>query len=51
MDQQRKLGIWVLTALVVGNMVGSGIFMLPRSLAEASSPIGVVTIQPHHKVS
>ncbi|KZM55380.1 arginine:ornithine antiporter [Geobacillus stearothermophilus] len=42
MDQQRKLGIWVLTALVVGNMVGSGIFMLPRSLAEAASPIGVM---------
>lgn len=42
LDNQRKLGIWVLTALVVGNMVGSGIFMLPRSLAEAASPIGVM---------
>jgi arginine:ornithine antiporter / lysine permease len=37
-----KLGIWVLTALVVGNMVGSGIFMLPRTLAEAASPAGVI---------
>jgi arginine:ornithine antiporter / lysine permease len=41
MMQNYKLGFWVLTALVVGNMVGSGIFMLPRSLAEAASPAGV----------
>jgi arginine:ornithine antiporter / lysine permease len=40
--QQPKLGLWLLTALVVGNMVGSGIFMLPRSLAEAASPLGVI---------
>jgi arginine:ornithine antiporter / lysine permease len=40
--QQNKLGIWLLTALVVGNMVGSGIFMLPRTLAEAASPAGVI---------
>ncbi|HJV46506.1 MAG TPA: amino acid permease [Bacillota bacterium] len=38
----QKLGLWVLTALVVGNMVGSGIFMLPRSLAEVASPGGVL---------
>lgn len=38
----RNLGFWVLTALVVGNMVGSGIFMLPRSLAELASPAGVL---------
>ncbi|MDG4656232.1 amino acid permease [Ectobacillus antri] len=37
-----KLGLWILTALVVGNMVGSGIFMLPRSLSEAASPAGVL---------
>ncbi|ANB59821.1 amino acid permease [Anoxybacteroides amylolyticum] len=40
--QQNKLGLWMLTALVVGNMVGSGIFMLPRSLTEAASPLGVI---------
>jgi arginine:ornithine antiporter/lysine permease len=39
----NKLGFWVLTALVVGNMVGSGIFMLPRSLTEAASPAGVIS--------
>ncbi len=40
--KDHKLGLWVLTALVVGNMVGSGIFMLPRSLAEVASPGGVL---------
>ncbi|MDR9854278.1 amino acid permease [Paenibacillus sp. VCA1] len=39
---RHKLGFWILTALVVGNMVGSGIFMLPRSLSEAASPAGVL---------
>ncbi|MGN7356630.1 amino acid permease [Paenibacillus sp. SAF-054] len=38
----HKLGFWVLTALVVGNMVGSGIFMLPRTLSEAANPAGVI---------
>lgn len=42
MDTNKKLGLWILTALVVGNMVGSGIFMLPRSLSEVASPAGVL---------
>ncbi|OWA37223.1 arginine:ornithine antiporter [Saccharibacillus sp. O16] len=42
MGKEKTLGFWILTALVVGNMVGSGIFMLPRSLAEAASPAGTV---------
>ncbi|HEY2397164.1 MAG TPA: amino acid permease [Rudaea sp.] len=29
----RKLGFWMCTALVVGNMIGAGIFLLPASLA------------------
>jgi APA family basic amino acid/polyamine antiporter len=29
----RKLGFWMCTALVVGNMIGSGVFLLPASLA------------------
>lgn len=29
---RRKLGLWMATALVVGNMIGSGVFMLPASL-------------------
>ncbi|PLT30446.1 amino acid permease [Peribacillus deserti] len=43
MGVNNKLGLWILTALVVGNMVGSGIFMLPRSLAESASPAGVMS--------
>lgn len=30
---RRSLGLWTCTALVVGNMIGSGIFLLPASLA------------------
>lgn len=29
----KKLGIWSSTSLVVGNMIGSGVFMLPATLA------------------
>src|SRR5262245_3273283 len=32
-DGQRKLGFWMCTALVVGNTIGMGIFLLPASLA------------------
>lgn len=42
MSKNQKLSVWILTALVVGNMVGSGIFMLPHSLAKVASPAGVI---------
>ncbi len=42
MNQQNKWGFWLLTAFVVGNMVGSGIFMLPSTLANVASPLGVL---------
>jgi basic amino acid/polyamine antiporter, APA family len=29
----RKLGFWMCVALVMGNMIGSGVFLLPASLA------------------
>ncbi|WP_010597743.1 hypothetical protein [Rickettsiella massiliensis] len=31
--KKQRLGLWMLTALVAGNMVGSGVFLLPASLA------------------
>ncbi|MFC2088970.1 amino acid permease [Calditrichota bacterium] len=31
---KNKLGFWMCTSLVVGNMIGSGIFLLPASLAK-----------------
>lgn len=39
---RRTLGLWTLTALVAGNMIGSGIFLLPSSLA-AFGTIGIVS--------
>ena len=30
---RRKLGIWMSIALVTGSMIGSGVFLLPASLA------------------
>lgn len=36
-DSSRQLGIWMTSAIVVGSMIGSGIFLLPVSLA----PLGV----------
>ncbi|MEM1124216.1 MAG: amino acid permease [Bacteroidota bacterium] len=33
MSTTKKIGLWPTTALVIGNMIGSGIFLLPTSLA------------------
>jgi APA family basic amino acid/polyamine antiporter len=33
MHDHRKIGFWTCTALVVGNVIGMGIFLLPASLA------------------
>lgn len=42
MSANRPLGLWSATALVVGSIIGSGVFMLPASLAPygAASLIG-----------
>jgi APA family basic amino acid/polyamine antiporter len=32
-ELRRELGFWSATAMVVGNMVGSGVFMLPAAMA------------------
>lgn len=38
---KKSLGLWTLTALVAGNMIGSGIFMLPAALAKIGT-IGIL---------
>ena len=40
MSHARPLGLWAAIALVVGNMIGSGVFLLPASLA----PYGGVSL-------
>lgn len=42
-DGSRKLGLGALTALVVGSMVGGGIFSLPQNIA-ARADVGAVLI-------
>lgn len=39
---KRELGLAAATAIVVGNMIGSGIFMAPQGLAESSNPKAAV---------
>lgn len=36
-DQKNKLGLWTSTSLVVGNMIGSGVFLMPAALAAYGS--------------
>ncbi len=38
--KKKSLGIYILSSLVIGNMIGSGIFLLPASLAS----FGTITI-------
>src|SRR5688572_14253285 len=39
---KRSMGLWMATALVVGNMIGSGIFLLPASLASSAGPVSIL---------
>lgn len=39
---KRSMGLWMATALVVGNMIGSGVFLLPASLAGTAGPISML---------
>jgi arginine:ornithine antiporter/lysine permease len=38
----QKLSLFTLTAMVVGSMMGSGIFSLPRTLGLATGPFGAI---------
>lgn len=39
---EQKLSRFALTAMVVGSMVGAGIFSLPRTFGEATGPVGAI---------
>jgi APA family basic amino acid/polyamine antiporter len=41
---KRAIGLWMATALVVGNMVGSGIFTLPAVLSGEAGPASIVAL-------
>jgi arginine:ornithine antiporter/lysine permease len=41
-SSEQKLTLFALTAMVVGSMVGSGIFSLPRTFGIATGPFGAI---------
>jgi arginine:ornithine antiporter/lysine permease len=38
----NKLGLGALTALVIGSMIGAGVFSLPQNMAAVASPAAVM---------
>ncbi|MDW5317494.1 arginine-ornithine antiporter [Rhizobium sp. PL01] len=38
----RKLGLGALTAIVIGSMVGSGVFSLPQNMAAGAGPLAII---------
>jgi basic amino acid/polyamine antiporter, APA family len=43
-ELKRAMGVWMATALVIGNMVGSGVFLLPSALAGEAGPVSIVAL-------
>jgi hypothetical protein len=41
---KRSMGLWMATALVIGNMVGSGIFTLPAALSGEAGPASILAL-------
>jgi APA family basic amino acid/polyamine antiporter len=41
---KRSMGLWMATALVIRNMVGSGIFTLPAALAGEAGPASILAL-------
>ncbi|OWV92847.1 arginine-ornithine antiporter [Rhizobium sp. R72] len=41
-SQQTKFAAWTLMGIVVGSMVGAGIFSLPQAFGQATGPLGAV---------
>ena len=40
--RSKKLGLGALTALVVGSMIGAGVFSLPQNMAAGAAPIAIL---------
>jgi arginine:ornithine antiporter/lysine permease len=38
----RKLGLGALTAVVIGSMIGSGVFSLPQNMAAGAGPLAII---------
>src|SRR5262245_54715538 len=41
---KRSIGLWMATALVIGNMAGSGIFSLPAALSGEAGPASIIAL-------
>ena len=41
-SSEQTFSLWMLTAMVVGSMVGAGIFSLPRTFGSATGPFGAI---------
>jgi APA family basic amino acid/polyamine antiporter len=37
LPEKNKLGLWTSTSLVIGNMIGAGIFLMPAAMASFGS--------------
>ncbi len=55
----KKLGLWTSTSLVVGNMIGAGVFLMPATLASFGSislvgwvcrPLGLFYFQKYLRI-
>jgi arginine:ornithine antiporter/lysine permease len=41
-SRTRKLGLGALTAVVIGSMIGSGVFSLPQNMAAGAGPLAIL---------
>jgi APA family basic amino acid/polyamine antiporter len=41
---KREMGLWTATAMVIGNMIGSGVFLLPAAIASVALIYGSSTL-------
>ncbi len=48
-ESAKKVRLAGLTALVIGSMVGSGVFSLPQNMAAGAGPLAVAEIEIRHR--